>query len=124
MVIVAGVIECAGLEVIAVGINGDLVFVVAEVGAATLLVDRVKDVEELADVTEFVVGREGVELGEGGFCETRLGREVAREADATHTAAVKREVDLGSEGVNGVLSRQMLIIAELKELLIKRRIVS
>lgn len=123
MIIIAGVIESAGREVVTVGINGDLVLVVAEVGAATLLVDGMEDVEELADVAELVVGREGIELGEGGSNEARFGREVAGEADGAHAAAIKREVDLGSDGVDGVLCGQVLVIAELEELLVERRVV-
>lgn len=65
MIIVGSIIESTGLEVVTVGENGDFVFVVAEIGAAALLVDGVEDMEELADVAEFVVGGDGVKLGEG-----------------------------------------------------------
>ncbi len=56
VVVVAGVVESASGEVVAVGVDGDLVFIIAEVGAAALLIDGVEDMEELADVAKFVVG--------------------------------------------------------------------
>lgn len=123
MVVIAGVVEDAGLEVVTVGINGDFVFVGAEVGAATLLVNGVKDVEELTDVGQFIIIGEGIELGEGDFSKARFGREVARETDGAHAAAVKREVDARSEGIDWGFGRKVLIITELEELLVKWRVV-
>ncbi len=123
MVIIAGVIESAGREVVAVGINGDLVLVVAEVGAATLLVDGMEDVEELADIAELIIGREGIELGEGGSNETRFGREVAGEADGAHAAAISGEVNLGGEIIDRLFGGEMLIIIKLEKLLVERRVV-
>ena len=55
MIVVGSVITDALLEIIAGRVNGDFVLIVTEVTATTLLVDRVKDVEELADTGEFVV---------------------------------------------------------------------
>lgn len=72
VVVVAGVVEETLFEIIAVGIDGDFVFIITEVGAAALLVDGVEDVEELADTAYLVVGGEGMEFGEGGFDEARL----------------------------------------------------
>ena len=60
VVVVTSVIERASVEVVTVGKDGDFVFVVAEVGAAALLVDGVENVEELADARDFIVGREGI----------------------------------------------------------------
>lgn len=95
VVVVAGVIEDAFLEVVTIGINSDFVFAVAEVVAAALLVDGMENVEELTDVAKLVAGGEGIKLGEGGFDEAGFGGEVAGQADCAHAAAVNREAKIG-----------------------------
>lgn len=72
MIVVRCVIADTFFEVIARGINGHFVFIVAEVTATALLVNRVEDVEELADTRKLVVFGKGMSAGEGGFDEARL----------------------------------------------------
>lgn len=72
VVVVAGVVEETSFEIVAVGIDGDFVFIITEVGAAALLVDGVEDVEELADAARLIVGGEGMGASEGSFHEARL----------------------------------------------------
>ncbi len=72
VIIISRIIENTLLKVITGAIKSVFIFVVTEVTAAVLLVDRVEDVEELADTAYLVVGGEGMEFGEGGFDEARL----------------------------------------------------
>ncbi len=74
MIIVASIIENALLKIIAVGENGDFVFVVAEIVATALLIDGMQNVEELADAAHFVGFGEGIKFGKSGFDETGFGR--------------------------------------------------
>lgn len=100
--------------------------VVAEVAAAVLLVDGVEDVEELADAGEFivfVVFIAGVSTGEGDFDEARLGREVARKTDGSHTAAILLELEARGELVFGGSGGEMHIIIEGEKLFVEWRVV-
>ena len=72
VVVISCIIENTLLKVVAGTIKSVFVFVVTEVAAAVLLVDRVEDVEELANATHLVVGGEGMEFGKGSFDEARL----------------------------------------------------
>lgn len=126
VVIVGGVVEDAFLEVVTVGVDGVFEFVVAEVAAAELLVDRVEDVEELADAGEFVVFAifvAGVSASEGDFGEARPRREVARKADGTHAAAVLLEREVRGELIFGSSGGEMHVVIEGEKLLVKRRVV-
>lgn len=75
VVVVRSVVKDAFLEVVTVGVDGVFEFVVAEVATTELLVDRVEDVEELADAGKFVIFAvfvAGVGAGEGDFSEAGL----------------------------------------------------
>lgn len=78
VVIITGVVESAFGKIVTVGIDGDFVFVVAEVGTTALLVDGMENMDELADIAEFVVAGERIEFGEGDFGEARFGRKITR----------------------------------------------
>lgn len=123
VVVISGVVEGAGIEVVAVGKDGDFVFIVAKVGATALLVDGMENVEELVDARDFVVGGEGIEFGEGDFREAGLGREVARKADGAHAAAVFGESEVGGEVVFRGFGGEVLVIAELEIHFVERGIV-
>lgn len=123
MVVVASVVKRAGFEVVTVGINGDFVLIIAEVRTATLLIDRMKNVEELADIAELVVVGEGIEFGKGGFDKARLGTEIAWEADGTHAATIGSEFDTRGEIVDGFFGGEMLVVVKLEKLFVKRRVV-
>lgn len=124
MIIVASIIENLFVKVVTIGIYGNLIFMVAEVGATTLLVDGMEDMEELTDTRRFVAVREGIKLGKGSFDETRLGRKISWKADGAHTATVSLEVNLRGKIVDRALGGKMLVIIELEKLLIERRIIS
>lgn len=110
VVVVAGVVEETLFGIIAVGIDGDFVFIITEVGAAALLVDGVEDVEELADAARLIVGGEGMGASEGGFHEARLRTEVAGEADGAHAATIFMEGNLRSESIDGAGGGEVHII--------------
>ncbi len=74
MIVIGSVVTDALIEIVARRVDGDFVFVVAEVAATTLLVDGMENVEELADTRELVVGGEGMGAGESGFDETGIRR--------------------------------------------------
>lgn len=68
VVVVTGVVIETAVEIAAGGVDGDVVVAVPEVDNATLVVDRVEDMEELADVGvvgDGLVGR-GSWLASGG----------------------------------------------------------
>ncbi len=123
MIVVGRVVENALLEIVAGTVKGMLVFVIAEIAAAVLLVDGVENMEELADATELVVGRFRVELGESGFDETRLRREVAREADSAHAAAVGAKREIGGKAIDWFLVGEVEIIVEMEKLFVERWVI-
>ncbi len=119
MVVVGCVIENALFEIIARTIERMFVFVITEVAATVLLVDGVENVEELANTGELVVGRDGVEFCEGGFCEARLRRKIAGKANSAHTSTISREIIGRGEVVLWGFGREVLVVAKLEKLLIE-----
>lgn len=69
MIIIGSVIANTLFEVVAGRINCDFVFIITEVAAAALLVDGMKDMEELTDTGELVIGGEGMSASKDGFGE-------------------------------------------------------
>ena len=63
-VIVGRVVVDALVSVAAAGVEGDLILAAVELEAAALLLDRAKDVEELAYAAHFIVSRFCVATGE------------------------------------------------------------
>ena len=127
VVVIGSVVENTVFEVVAGGVDGVFELVVAEVAAAELLVDGVEDVEELADAGEFVVLTvlvAGVGAGEGDFGAAGLGREIAREADATHATAVFLERDVRGELVFGGGGGKMHVVVEGEKLFVEWRVIS
>ena len=55
VVVIGGVVKSTLIQIVTVAINRVFVFVIAEVAATVLLVDGMKDVEELTDAGKFVV---------------------------------------------------------------------
>lgn len=88
MVFVGGVVVDSFVCVAAGGVEGDFVFAFVYFAAASLLVYRAEDVEELADAFEFGVAGSGVHFGEGDSGEAGGGGEVTWEAEGAHSAAV------------------------------------
>ena len=123
VIIISRIIEDALLEVITGAIKSVFVFVVAEVAAAVLLVDRMEDMEELTNAAHLVIGGEGMEFSKGGFDEARLRAQISRKADSAHATAVFLEIIAGSESVNWRRGGKMHIIIETEKLLWERWVV-
>ena len=66
---------------------------------------------------------EGIGAGEGGFDETRLRGEVAREADSAHAAAIFGEREVRGEFVFGGGGGKVHVVIESEELFVERRVV-
>ncbi len=75
-------------------------------------------------VRSFLGEGEGIGAGEGGFDETRLRGEVAREADSAHAAAVFGEREVRGEFVFGGGGGKVHVVIESEELFVERRVVS
>ncbi len=123
VIIVRSVVTDAFAEIVARGIDGDFVLLVAKVGAAALLVDGMENVEVLAKGGKLVIGGNGVEFGEGSADEAGTRREVTGEADGAHAATINGKIDARSEVVDRGASGKGLIIVETEELLREGRIV-
>ena len=122
-VVIGAVIVDTAVHVAAGGVDRDLVLAAAEVAAASLLLHRAKDVEELAHGGVLIVRGAGVELGEGDLHKAGAGGEIARQADAAHAAAVGIQVDALCKGVLRGTCGYAAVIIETEELLVKGRVV-
>ena len=121
MVLVGRVVVDALLRVAAGGVKRDLVFALADVAAAALLIDRAEDVEELADALHLRIAGNRVHLRERHAHEARLRGEIARQAERAHAAAVRRERH--TPAVLRLAGREMHVVVQRKHLLVKRRVV-
>ena len=94
LVIVVGRVVVDALRCVAAGgVNRDLILVFSDLTAAALLVNGAENMEELAHAGALVIPGKGAELREGDLHETGLTRQIARDTQAAHAAAVglKRE---------------------------------
>lgn len=92
------------------GVDGDFIFSFCYFAAASLLVYRAEDVEELADAFGFGFTGVGVHFGEGYFGEAGSGGEVSRESEGAHAAAVGLEVQAWGEGVLWLAWGESLVV--------------
>ena len=121
MVLVGRVVVDALLRVATGGVERDLVLALADVAAAALLIDRAEDVEELADALHLRIAGNRVHLRVGHAHKARLRGEIARQAERTHAAAVRRERH--APAVLRLAGREVHVIIEREHLLVKRRVV-
>lgn len=100
------------------------IFIVAKITATVLLINGVKDVEELTNAGKFVVSGKRIEFSESGFGEARFGREISWETNGAHAAAVSLKIDIWGKVVDWSFGGEVHVVAELKELFVEGGIVS
>lgn len=127
MIVIASIVIDTSAEITARGIDGDFVFGVvgcAEAAGATGLVNRVENVEELADAAEFIVGGNGIKASEGSLNEAGARGEIAWQAVSAEAVAVGLEVELVGELVGGFAGGEIEIITKTEGLDGEGRVIS
>ena len=121
-VIIGRVVINAPVRVAAAGIERDLILAVVQLTAAALLLHAREDVEKLADVGVLGPLRTGVGAHERRAHEPRGRRQVARQAERAHAAAVERDGYAAKIG-RRLARAQASVTAQRGQLLRKRRVV-
>ena len=75
-------------------IERDLILSVRHLAASSLLVNRIQNMEKLADTLRFAVSRDRVLLYKRHACKAGSRREVARQSKTAHATAVRRKIEL------------------------------